>query len=458
MDKGLGVGLPERQGQILKLLGIGALSLILLVPLARVGSLVAERQQRRDEAAAEITGSWGSPQVIVGPVLVLPYRYSYETEREETLDGRVVRRKVTEQAVDKAYFLPDELRIEADASPKRLHRGIYDAVVYSGKVVLSGRFQRPDWRALKVAEADVLWDEAELTLAVSDLRGAKGELTADLGGARAALLPGSKLPGFSAGAHAPVGAAARGKELPFSVALDLNGSSSLRFAPLGVKNRVRVRSGWPDPKFLGAFLPTEREVSREGFGASWEVSYYGRSYPQQGSGRAGGVPDAQRVAPSLFGVEFMNAVDAYRNVERAVKYGLLFVAMSFSAFFLFEVRSKLRIHPVQYLLVGLALVLFFLLLLSLSEFLGFGVSYLAASLAACAMVSLYSRRFLAAGRRSAALLALLAGVYGYLYIVLQLQDYSLLMGTALMAATLAALMYSTRDVDWYALDDGAGGR
>lgn len=437
--------------QALKLLGVAAMSLGLLVPLSFVQSLVAERKHSRDEAAADITATWGASQSVVGPVLVIPYRYSYQSERNEEVNGRVVRREVTEHAIDTAYFLPAELKAAGVISPKMLHRGIYDAVVYSGKVALTGRFPQPDWKALKVDEKDVLWDEAVLTVAVSDLRGAKGALSVALGGRSFAMLPGTKLPGYPSGAHARVAAHAAG-DLSFSLALDLNGSGGIRFAPLGVRNLVSLSSGWPDPKFLGSFLPADRRISKEGFSAQWDVSYYGRSYPQQATARSGGVPGAPAVDPSLFGVEFLNPVDSYRNVERATKYGLLFIAMAFSAFFLFEVRSALNIHPVQYVLVGAALVLFFLVLLSLSEFLPFPAAYFSAAGAATLLVCLYCLKLLGSGKRTAALASGLAGVYGYLYVVLQLQDYSLLMGSALLSVTLAGLMYLTRDVDWYALD------
>lgn len=440
-----------RSQQTLKLFGVGAMSLSLLIPLTFIRGLVYDRQNSRDQAVSEIAGTWGGPQSIVGPVLVIPYRYTFQTERGVEIDGRVIRRTVTETAVDFAYFLPTELKVEGSVSPSKLHRGIYDAVVYSGKFSLSGRLPKPDWKALKVAEEDVLWDEAMVTVAVSDLRGAKGALNVELGGRAFAMLPGSKLPGYASGTHASVGRQAA-SEQPFKLTLDLNGSEGVRFAPLGMRNLVSLSSPWPDPKFSGAFLPSERRVSKEGFSAEWDVSYYGRSYPQQATGKGGAAPAAESVDGSLFGVSFLNPVDAYRNAERATKYGLLFVAMAFSAFFLFEVRSKVAIHPVQYVLVGAALVLFFLMLLSLSEFVAFGVAYASAAAAATLMVSLYSLKFLGGGRRAASLGLGLGGVYGFLFVVLQLQDYSLLMGSALLTGTLSAMMYFTRDVDWYALD------
>lgn len=432
---------------------IGALSLALLIPIAMFDSLVYERKHRRDEAVADITSTWGSAQTIVGPMLVIPYRYTYKAEKEEVVNGKVVHREVIQTAVDTAFFLPSDLGIDGAISPERLHRGIYEAVVYRGQLTISGRFPAPDWKALKIDPKDVLWSDAKLTLAIPDLRGTKEALALQFGGKSFVMLPGTKVPGYASGAYVLVGEAAAREKLDFSLALSLNGSSSISFAPLGVKNTVSLRSAWPDPKFQGSFLPADRQVTADGFNARWDVSYYGRNYPQLSTERGGGKPDAAAVNPSLFGVTFLPSIDSYRNVERSVKYAVLFIAMVFTAFFLFEVLASLHIHPVQYVLVGLALSLFFLILLSLSEFLTFWASYLVAASLAVSMIVLYSGRFLGSGRRTAILAAELIGVYVYLYVVLQLQDFSLLLGSFLLAGALGALMYLTRGVNWYALDE-----
>jgi len=454
METQTGAGtLVAAHPQMMKVAGIGLLSAVLLIPISLVDSVIDERKHRRDEAVADITATWGRPQSVIGPVLIIPYRYEYKTKKEEVVDGKVTRQEVVQTAVDHAYFLPSDLKIDGNIAPKTLHRGIYEAVVYSSRLNVSGTFPEPDWKALKIEEKDVLWSEAELTLAVPDLRGAKGAVTVLWGGSPLVMFPGTKVPGYSSGAHAALGdGAVRGAKRDFSLGLDLNGSGGIQFAPLGIRNVVSLRSSWPDPKFQGAFLPADRRLSKDGFTADWDVSYYGRSYPQQSTARGGGRPDASTVAGSLFGVAFLSSVDAYRNVERSTKYGILFIAMIFLAFFLFETLAALKIHPVQYVLVGLTLALFFLLLLSLSEFLPFGLSYLLAAAAAVSMTALYSGKFLGSGRRTAALAGEMVGVYGYLYVVLQLQDFSLLMGSVLLTATLAALMYLTRNVDWYAVD------
>lgn len=440
----------------MKLIVIAVLSLVLLIPVMLVQSVISERQQRRNEAAAEITSTWGSPQTVVGPILIVPYRYFYTAEKDETVNGKIVRKEVVLSAVDNAYFLPSDLLIDGTISPKRLHRGIYEAVVFSGSLKLSGQFPSPDWKTLKIDPKNALWADAVMTVAIPDLRGTRGALSIQVGGRPFVMLPGAKIPGYASGAHAVVGdAASRGGPIAFSLDLDLNGSSTIQFAPLGVRNIVALDSSWPDPKFKGSFLPAERKVAKDGFKAKWDVSYYGRNYAQLGTERGGGKPEAGAINASLFGVEFLSSIDSYRNVERSTKYGILFIAMVFIAFFLFEVLASLRIHTVQYVLVGLALSLFFLMLLSLSEFLPFWASYLLAAAAATGMIVSYSAKFLSSGRRTAILACELGAVYAYLYIVLQLQDYSLLMGSALLVGSLGALMYLTRDVNWYAIDEGA---
>lgn len=439
--------------QTAKLVVIAILTLVLLIPALLVDSVIGERKLRRNEAVAEITSTWGSPQAVVGPVLIIPYRYYVRTEKDEVVSGKIVRREVIQSAVDNAYFLPSDLKIDGTISPKRLHRGIYEAVVYSGGLNVTGRFPAPDWKTLKIEPKDVLWSDAVVTMAIPDLRGAKGALNLQFGGKTFVMLPGTKIPGYASGAHVVIGeTSSQGQKLDFSLALDLNGSRNIQFAPLGIRNIVALKSEWADPKFQGAFLPSDRTLAQDGFTAKWDVSYYGRNYPQLATERSGGKPEATAINASLFGVEFLSSIDSYRNVERATKYAILFIAMVFTAFFLFEILCALSIHPVQYILVGLALTLFFLILLSLSEFLPFWTSYLMAAIAATAMIVSYSAKFLGGGRRSAVLASELTAVYAYLYVVLQLQDFSLLMGSALLAATLGALMYLTRDVNWYAID------
>jgi inner membrane protein len=359
---------------------------------------------------------------------------------------------VSEKARERAFFLPASFRADGRLTPSRLRRGIYEAVVYSGSMKITGSFARPSFVEWGVEPQQILWDEAELAVCISDLRGAKETLAVQLNGEAVPLEPGSRLEGFSGGIYGrPRSLKPESETIPFDMTLTLNGSRSLRFAPVGVNNDVRLSSTWPDPAFQGAFLPAEREVGPEGFNAHWQMPYYGRSYPQQWTGKS--PVSITAVSDSLFGVDLVSLVDAYRLVERSIKYGILLIALLFAAFFLFEVLAGLRIHPFQYALVGIALSLFYLALLALSEVISFGASYWTGAAATTFLVSLYSAKVLRGGRRALMIALGLPAVYGFLFVILRLQDYSLLIGTAGVFLVLAVVMFVTRNLDWYARDN-----
>lgn len=436
---------------ILKMAAIIVLGLLLLIPLVMVSGVLSERLARRDSAVKDITATWGNPQVIVGPVLIVPYSHVQKAWREQTIGGRVERVEVNEQVRTRAFFLPAVLQAQGQLSPTRLHRGIYEAVVYDGTVKISGSFAYPSFAEWKVDPQQILWEEAELAISITDLRGARESLDVTLGGQVYPLRSGSSVEGFTSGLHTPIkGLASQPASIPFEMRVGLRGSHSLRVAPVGLNSDVQLASTWPDPSFQGAFLPTDREVGPEGFRARWQMSSYGRSFPQQWTEHSPLSPAA--VATSLFGVDLEPVVDSYRSVERAIKYGVLPIALLFTAFFLFEVIAAVRIHPFQYTLVGLALCLFYLALLALSEVVSFGAAYWAGAAAATLMVSLYCARALRGGRRAGVVAVGLPAVYGFLFVILRLQDYSLLIGTAGLFVALGLVMWVTRNIDWYAGD------
>ena len=445
----------RRNSTIIKLFGVGALILVMLIPLAMIQGVLSDRLQRRDEAVGEITDSWGKTQQIIGPVLGVPFQYKFKSMKDTTMpDGHVERREVEEMLVANAFFLPESLKVAGDAQTQTLHRGIYDAAVFRAQIKLSGKFAAPDFTALKIDLQDVQWKDAFVTIAVSDLRGTREGLVLDWSGSKRSLQPGSQLPGYTTGATAllaldqPLAGAT-----DFSIALDVNGSGGVYFAPFGVQNEAELKSNWPDPGFRGAFLPAERSVHADGFDAKWKVSYYGRDYPQMWTSITGNQRfNEKTVSASLFGAEFLSILDAYRFVERSIKYGVLFLVLVFTTFFLFEVTARQKIHPFQYLMVGAALCLFYLLLLSISEFLGFGLAYLIAGVASTILITWYCNFFLGGGMRTLMIGAGLAGVYTFLYITLRQQDYALLMGAIALFILLAVVMYVTRKVDWYARD------
>ena len=454
-------GIPEarsflkRCATTLKMAGVALLILLLLVPLTMIGFVLQERLGRRNEAVANITSSWGSDQTIIGPVLIVPYRYAVRTWKEQpAAGGKIERVEVVSTAVANACFLPAALNLDGAVDPTELHRGIYRAVVYSAKLKLEGEFARPDFSRQRIEDKDILWEEALVAFTIPDLRGVKETLQLMWGAQSLPLLPGSKLRGFSSGVFARVaGLRESSGTIPWKLGLTLRGSGGLAFAPVGIQCSVKLASPWPDPSFRGAFLPSERNITREGFTANWQVSYYGRNYAQQWTDQDGSgalTPDSAQ--SSAFGVSLVSGIDAYRNVERAIKYGVLFLLLVFTSFFLFEVLSALRIHPFQYAIVGAALCLFYLGLLSLSEFIAFGLAYLVAAVVTMSLICFYSAKVLKSGRRTFIIAGLLAAIYGFLYVSLQLQDYSLLFGTAGLFVVLGIVIFITRNIDWYARD------
>jgi inner membrane protein len=445
------VPLQRRFATVLKMASIAVLTLLLLIPLAMVRSVLEERLARREAAVNEITSTWGKEQVLTGPVLIIPYTSEQKTWEEQVIDGRRERVERIKSLRGQAYFLPSVFKAEGRIRPDRRHRGIYETVVYRGSLNLSGSFARPSFEEWDVDPARILWDEAEVALAVTDLRGAQGSLEITLAGRVAPMRPGSRLPAYENGIHARIeGLSAETDTLPFAMSLDFNGSRSLRFAPVGVNNDVTIRSNWPDPSFQGAFLPSERSVNPDGFSARWQVSYYGRSYPQQWTDRTPVGADA--FAASLFGVDLVPAMDSYRYVERSIKYGILFIALLFTAFFLFEILSAARIHPFQYTLVGIALCLFYLGLLALSEVTSFGTAYWIGAALAALMIALYSGKALRSVRVGALVAAGLVLIYAFLFVILRLQDYALLVGALGLFLLLGIVMFVTRNIDWYARD------
>lgn len=445
----------KRCATLFKMAGVAVLILLLLIPLNMVRSVLHERLGRRNEAVTRITSSWGNEQKLVGPALIVPYRFTVKAWRERiSLEGKIEKVEVTDQVTANAYFLPTALNVSGDIKPMQLRYGIYPAVVYTGKLEFAGQFARPDFAKLRIKADEVLWEDALVTFAIPDLRGVKETLNLQWGGKTCPLLPGSKLTGFPSGVFAGVGGLPDGEgAIPFRLDLSLNGSGGLSFAPLGAQTTVKLTSPWPDPSFFGTFLPAERKLTRDGFEATWQVSYYGRNFPQHWTSQTAesGLTPANTEA-SLFGVNFLSGIDAYRNTERAIKYGVLFIVLIFAAFFLFELLAALRIHPFQYAVVGAALCLFYLGLLSLSEFIPFGTAYLMSAGATTLLICFHSAKMLKSGGRTFIVAALLAGIYGFLYVALQLQDYALLLGTGGLFAVLAVVVWLTRNVDWYARD------
>jgi inner membrane protein len=435
----------QRCALVFKVFGVAFIGLLLLIPLGMVQSTLSERKSRYDAAVQSITQTWGTSQSVAGPVLVVPYSHKIEVMETQVISGRSVEVSVMRERRGEAFFLPERLVIEGRLVPSMRKRGIYGTPVYAAQLAISGKFAAPSFDFLALRELKPEWGQARVCIAISDLRGTQEDLALKWGGEALALQPGARFTGMGAGVHTPV-RLAEGEGRDFSVELALNGSESLWFLPLGRQTDVKLASTWADPSFGGAYLPMERETGPAGFSAAWRVSYYGRSFPQQWADGTDLQPSVQAIEASRFGVSLMEPVNAYRTVERATKYGVLFITLVFTIFFLFEAVCGLRLGVLNYLLVGTALCLFYLGLLALAEFVPFGVAYASAAGASILLIACYAQRILRGGRRAWLVSGMLGGVYGYLYFVLQMEDFALLAGTGALFAVLAAVMWATRNL------------
>jgi inner membrane protein len=429
-----------RNSALVKALTAAILTLALLIPLAMIRSLVSERQQRRETAIADVTDKWGAAQTLEGPVLTVPIR-SVRPDK----DG------VPRVVMERLQLLPDRLKVEGKLDPSVRRRGIFEVVLYGLELSVSGAFPPFETKTLGVAPEDVLWSEAVLSVGLTDTRGIKSRLETTWDGAAVPFRPGpGGNPLFESGVHVPIALADGTAPHTFAFSLTLQGSESLFFTPVGVETLVSLKSPWPHPSFVGNFLPESRTVAPAGFSSTWRVSHFGRSYAQEWKLLTAEAPDvAARLKRSAFGVALYLPADNYQQSERALKYAVLFIVLTFGAFFLFEVFARLQLHALQYLLVGLALSLFYLLLLSISEPLGFGAAYAISATAIVLLVAGYCMAVLEKKTRGLTVGALLAGLYAYLYVLLRVEDYALLMGSVALFVILAAVMYATRRVDWW---------
>jgi inner membrane protein len=435
-----------RSSQMLRLLAVGFLALILLVPVVMIGGLVSERQERRDAAVAEVSSSWGLEQSLTGPALVVPWTHRWT----ETRPGDP---PVTRSETRHAIFLPEELHIRGSLDTEERRRGIFAIPVYAGALTLEGEFARPDFSVLGLEPAAIAWDRARLVIGVSDPRAIRQDMAVTWDGRTIPFEPGTgAFEEAGPGIQAQVGFATGTDRVRFSFPLHLQGSEGFHVTPFGRVTTVELRSNHAHPSFQGTWLPVERTVSAGTFEAKWSVPYLGRNFPQAWPVESR-MQDA--IQTSRLGVGLANPVDHYRMAQRSVKYAGLFILLTFAAVWLIEVLAGVRVHPIQYLLLGGALCLFYLLELSLSEHLGFPLAYSLATLAVVGMVAGYSAAILHHARRAGVVAAGVALLYAYLYVLLRNEDYALLLGSVGLFLILGAIMYATRRVDWYAIGERA---
>jgi len=428
--------------QIVRLCLIVGLALVLLIPVVMIWGLVSERQNRNREATAEVSSKWGSTQTIIGPALVLPYTARWT---ETTPTGEVSR-----SGVRNAVFLPRQLRTKGRIDVESRNRGIFRVPVYGLTVSVEGEFGQPNLVELGIDPASVAWDRAHIAVGISDVRAIREQSTVSWNGRQIEFTPG--IGGFTdgvSGVHAVVAAGPSDSGFKFSFPLTLNGSLGVYFVPFAETTSVQLTSNSPNPDFQGSWLPTERTISQNGFDAMWRVSYLGRNYAQ--SWISGG--DVRKaIEESRFGVQLIEPIDRYRMAERSVKYAGLFILLTFAFVWLIEVMAGTRAHPIQYLMLGAALCVFYLLELSLSERLSFSLAYAIASLAILGLVAAYSRVIFQRGQSAILVAGGVAALYGYLFVLLTNEDAALLYGSIGLFVILGAIMFVTRGVNWYVRD------
>jgi inner membrane protein len=427
-------------------LAIG-IAFLLSMPLFSIYLLNYNRQSESSEATQSITSGWGGPQVIGGPVLVIPYRTTASTTSVE--NGQTVTRTNTVER--ELRLAPEALDVTTGLQPQLRRRSIYEAVVYDAAVSGHARFAFPaDLARTGVDPAQMDLTRAELRFAVTDARGLGSNPRVVANGAALRLQPGGGSDGgrgFFAWTDASGFA---GKPLVVDFAYALRGNEALSLAPDAGDTRWSVRSSWPSPSFGGDFLPGARNVTGKGFEATYRIGNLALGHSLVSTANAGAQTDtgSNDPKPQVAQISLMQPVDLYSQVDRATKYGFLFIGFTFLALLMFDVIGGVRVSSVEYLLMGAALVLFFVLLLAFAEVIGFAPAYVVASAAIAGLNTAYSAAVLASWRRAGFIGGLLVGLYAVLYVLVSLEAFSLLIGSLLLFAALAGVMYGTRRIDW----------
>jgi inner membrane protein len=417
-----------------KFLLIGFISLILLIPASWVKHLILERQGRSQEVYQEISSIWGYNQNISGPILTIPYKTWYKTEKGE----------IVEQ-IKRAHFLPELLEVKGSLVPEERYRSIFKVIVYQANISIGGNFSAADFNDLGISNSQVLWEEAYLSLGIPDMRGIQNDVSIQWNNKSYSVIPGCKNSDIiSSGVHTKIPLSAKNENNnSFHIDLKLNGTGSFNVFPVGKKTNVELNSTWTDPSFEGSFLPYDRQIDENGFTAKWQITHLNRNFPQQW------IENDFSLSGSDFGVELITPVDHYQQSFRSVKYAMMFIGLTFLLFLLIEILAGKKIHPVQYVLTGFALIIFYSLLVSFSEQFGFKWAYLTSSLSVIGLISFYIQTNLRKTSLTIISSMVLALLYLFLYIILQLQDFALLFGSIGLFIVLAIFMILTRKINWY---------
>jgi inner membrane protein len=408
------------QSITLKLLLLAFLGLILLIPLELIKDVIKERQSNSEKVIKDVSEQWASEQCVSGPVLNIPFRMHPEDDNKKVV-----------MAV--WHILPENLDIKSRINPQIRKRGIYNAVIYDSEIGIKGQIIIPQPEGIK--SEDILWNQAYLTLGISDNRGLKGKIVLTSDSMKMEAEPGVRDKDlFTSGITFPCPLNENVKKMDLALDMVLAGSLGLQFTPLGKSTLVAVQSGWNSPSFSGNFLPVNRNITDKGFDAQWEVTHLNRNFPQTWTG------NLYHPSESAFGVDLYQPVDHYQKSWRSARYGILFIALTFLVLLFIEIKRNEPIHIFHYLLVSLSLILFFSLLNAISEQVGFAIAYLISSIATISLISVFTARILTSKRSIMALSGMLVLLYSFIYILLNLDDFAYLAGNIGLFILLSVVM------------------
>ena len=432
------------QSLTFKAIIVTVLMLLLLIPNVMIQSLIHERKARSEESIQKINAKWSNSQTVCGPIITVPY--SVRITESETVD-KEVRTKISYRP-RQFRLTPSALNIDVKLFPEEKYYGIYKTTLYKSELQISGNFDNLDEFENFDGQNTKHWNEACITIGISDLKGLVSNAELTLNGKVYQAKADGSVDWFSGNTLnfdlKDFQKSADGKN-EFSCRILLNGSRDIRFVPVGRTTSVDVSGKWSSPSFIGSFSP-QSTVEKENFSAKWHVLHFNRNIPE--------VLDSENIQKldyddSTFGVQLIETVGHYQQNERSAKYALMFIALTFAVFFFVEATTKNRIHPIQYALVGIALVLFYSLLLSISEQIGFAWAYLIASCATISLITVYTAGIFKNKRATSILATILIALYTFLYVVLQLEDFALLIGSLALFLILGIIMFVSRKIQWY---------
>ena len=427
----------------IKLSFIGLLILVLLIPSSLVENLIIERAQRQEDIKNDVSDKWSASQLIQGPVLVIPYK-----KHIKSLDSS--QKEIQKDVPDNLYLLPDDLHMKAELKAQILHRGIFDVVVYNTIVKITGNFSKPNLTPLNLTADQLMPDKSKITFSISDLKGLKTNPAVNVAGQLLQAEPTfNENALFSNGLQSIVNLSGSIQSvIPFEYSLDLKGSDELSFLHLGKTTDVEVSGNWGSPSFDGRYLPDSRKIDDSGFSAKWRMLYYNRPYPQQWVGDDTLLNNLKKQQDASFGVKLRLPVDQYQKTTRTSKYSLLIILLTFISLFLTEIIQKQKIHVFNYTLIGAAMIIYYSLLLSFSEQIGFNMAYLLASAATVILITTFIASLLK--NITAALLFgfILSIFYIFIFVIIQLEDFALIMGSIALFIIVATLMYFSRKINW----------